>query len=140
MTISEFSVLLSDLVANWDRYMDEFFKSIEPDLIDANTEQLDSGLDATGATLPPYQNPEYAAMKGRTIPDLKLTGDFWSGFVASQLKDSIIIDSTDSKRDKLVAKYGADIFGLTDQRLDRLIKDQILPDFQLFLRNKLQLR
>lgn len=140
MTITEFSLLLADLVANWDRYMDEFFKSIEPDLIDANTAQLDAGLDATGATLPPYQNPEYAAMKGRTIPDLKLTGDFWSGFVASQLKDSIIIDSTDSKRDKLVAKYGADIFGLTDQRLDRLIKDQILPDFQLFLQKKLQLR
>ena len=131
--------MLADLIANWDRYMDDFFKSIEPDLIDANTAQLDAGLDATGATLPPYQNPEYAAMKGRTIPDLKLNGDFWSGFVASQLKDSIKIYSTDPKNDKLVAKYG-DIFGLTDRGLDRLIKDQILPDFQLFLRNKLQLQ
>lgn len=115
--------------------MSEFFDSIGPDLIDENTAQLDAGMDAKGQQLPPYANPEYAAMKGRSIPDLKLTGNFWESFIIKQTRDSMLIDATDSKRNKLVNKYG-DIFGLTEERIDRLNKDQFVHDFLLFLSNK----
>jgi hypothetical protein len=136
MELQEFTTALTSLINNWDNLMDEFFDSIGPDLIDENTAQLDAGLNSNGYELPEYRSDEYAAFKGRTIPDLKLTGDFWEGFVIEQTKSNLKIWSTDSKTDKLVKKYGSDIFGLTDERLDRLIKDQIYPDFMLFLSKK----
>jgi hypothetical protein len=135
MELQEFTTALTSLINNWDSMMDEFFDSIGPDLIDENTAQLDAGTDALGKSLPPYQNPEYAAFKGRSIPDLKLTGDFWESFIIKQTRDSMMIDATDDKRGKLVAKYG-DIFGVTDERLDRLNKDQFVHDFLLFLSKK----
>ena len=139
MDLFEFQDNLNDLIANWDRYIEDFLKSIEPDLIDANTAQLDDGMNSIGFQLPPYASPEYARMKGRAIPDLKLTGDFREAFFVKSIGDVLKIDSTDDKRDKLIKKYGLDIFGLTDESLNRLIEEQIFPDFLMFLNRKLGL-
>lgn len=139
MDLFELQYNINDLVSNWDKYIDDFFKSIEPDLIDANTAQLDDGMNSLGFQLPPYANPEYARMKGRAIPDLKLTGDFREAFFVKSIGDVLKIDSTDDKRVKLIKKYGLDIFGLTEDNLNKLIEEQILPDFLMFLNRKLGL-
>ena len=59
MDLQELQIKLNDFVTNYDTYVDEFIKTIEPDLIDTNTAQLDKSIDSTGKKLPAYANPEY---------------------------------------------------------------------------------
>lgn len=139
MDFIELQSKLKYIIDNWDSLLDEFFKSIEPELLSINKKQLDAGVDANDVKLPPYQNPDYAKMKGRLIPDLKLTGAFRDRFFVEYYKNEIHIDSSDWKTEKLVTKYGWDIFGVTSANLDNLIKTKFEPDFIVFLNNKLGL-
>lgn len=137
MDLFELQIKLNDLVQNWDKYLDDFIQAIEPDLIDVNTDQLDKSIDSKGKKFPAYANPDYAKLKGRKFPDLKLTGDFRSDFFVDYFNDKIYIDSKDEKTEKLVGQYGEDLFGLTESNLNKLIKEQILPDFIYFIQKKL---
>ena len=53
---------------------------------------------------------------------LKDTGEFHRSIFVKFTKDTIIIDSDNDLRDKLVEKYGAAIFGLTKQNKQALIR------------------
>lgn len=91
----------------------------EAEILDANTAQLEKGKDALGNLLEEYAWEWYAKMKQAEgskapfgIPDLKLEGNFYSGFILKHDGDKFFITSEDSKRDKLVEQYGEGIFGL----------------------------
>lgn len=112
-------------------------------ILDLNTSQLEQGRDALGNFLAEYMAEDYAKFKQHLnskpplfIPDLKLEGNFYDGFVLRWEGDTFTIDSTDEKTGKLVKKYGADIFGLMDESLSEL-KDYMLASFiTLFRRAK----
>lgn len=109
----------------------------EAQILDANTAQLEKGEDALGDLLDEYAWDWYAEMKQAEgsqapfgIPDLKLEGDFYNGFILKRDGDKFFITSEDSKRDDLVNKYGEDIFGL--QSFDQI---DLLQSFLKHLRD-----
>ena len=65
-------------------------------------------------------SPSTAKKKGRKKPiDLKDKGNFQSDIFIDVRTDTFILDSADSKTDKLIKQFGPDIFGLNyDSRVD----------------------
>lgn len=113
-------------------------------IVDLNTSQLSKGKDSKGDDLDTYASATYAEFKKSIgseaplgIPNLLLEGDFHSGFNAKADNDAnVFITSTDSKSNKLKAKYGDDIFGLTDESKSDL-KTVILPTYLKKLKDAL---
>lgn len=104
-------------------------------IADANTAQMVSGLNADGGQLGLYRSEPYARFKkaiGSRSPfgtvDLKLSGDFHSGVFARRKGDTITISSTDNKTGELTAKYGENIFGITEEKRNDIVNDQIIPE------------
>lgn len=115
----------------------------EAEVLDANTAQLEVGKDSFGRLLDRYASDEYARFKqfwGSKAPmgiaDLKLEGDFYSGFVIVRKGADLIITSTDEKKDKLRDKYGEAIFGIAEDQMGEL-KSLLLESFLTILRNEL---
>lgn len=114
-------------------------------LVDMNTENLKQGKDSRGSNLSPeYYSDEYAEMKNRMnpvpgfgVPDLFLEGDFQEGFFVEDVEGGWEIDSKDSKRDKLAAKYGEEIFGNTEAEEEEFNKEYILPELAEWIMEKL---
>lgn len=88
-------------------------KEHEAFAIELNLRQLDAGKDRLGIKFPPY-SPAYARKKGRKIPDLKLTGAFWKGFILNAGSFPLTITSKDAKTQKLVERYGTNLFNLSE--------------------------
>lgn len=89
------------------------------EISDYNRAQMYEGIRSDDSTI----EPEYAELtkvlkiaKGQPYDrvTLKDTGDFYAGFNVDVNTDSYSITSSDDKVVKLVTKYGAKIFGLTD--------------------------
>lgn len=107
----------------------------QAEILDANTAQLEVGKDSFGVLLWEYASDEYAQFKqsiGSKAPfgiaDLKLTGDFYSGFILKKQGKEFTITSTDSKTNDLVAKYGSEIFGLSDDQFPT-VKPLLIDSF-----------
>jgi hypothetical protein len=91
-------------------------------LADINREQLLQGIESSGNKISPeYASKSYARRKqsmnsapGLGTPDLKLTGEFHRQLIAKVSEEEIVFSSRDEKNDRLVSKYGEDIFGFTD--------------------------
>jgi hypothetical protein len=123
-----------------------FAESVEENkeyIVDLNTGQLGKGRDSKNASLFPYANDDYAKFKKSIgseaplgTPNLKLTGEFWSGFNVKTDKEGLVISSTDSKSEKLKSGYGEDIFGLTDESKKDL-KTMLLPTYLEKLKDEL---
>jgi hypothetical protein len=67
------------------------------------------------------------------VVDLKLTGDFYSGFFALTDSFPITFSSNDSKAESLELKYGKEIFGLDQESLEQFrieIKPQVQEEFR----------
>lgn len=101
------------------------------DLIRLNQSQLYlQGIDRTGAQLMPYRNENYAFFKSRMNPnlgggtDLFLTGAFYRGWQIVADGQVIRFSSTDEKSPMLTEKYGADIFGLTDESKGEYVRGE----------------
>lgn len=101
-----------------------------------NTANLYSGkdannksLDAIGGAYKPI-TVEIKKEKGQPYnrTTLRDTGDFYEGFFVDVKKDIWQVESEDSKRDKLVERYGKDIFGNTEKDETIINKQYILPD------------
>ena len=112
-------------------------------ILDSNIAQLQIGIDSFGQFLREYASDAYAHFKqehGSRAPfgiaDLKLTGDFHSGFVLKYTGGEFVITSTDSKTDDLVAKYGKDIFGLANESIED-IRPHLQASFIKLFRNEL---
>ena len=116
----------------------------EATILDLNTSQLEQGMDALGNFLTEYMSDAYAEFKQHLnsqpplfVPDLKLEGNFHDGFILKWEGKEVGITSTDHKTDKLIKKYGSDIFGLTDESMSEL-KDYMLESFITLFRNELR--
>lgn len=108
---------------------------------DSESGQLKYGILSNGveiSSFAPYSST-YAELKAVSglltnnnpeIVNLYFTGSFYSGAFLTITKDSVIIDSRDEKRDELVKQYGEDIFGHTDENINRLINELLLELLQ----------
>lgn len=92
------------------------------EIIRLNQQQLFSGLLSTGDKVGVYKLRDYAERKnllnplpGFGIPDLKLSGDFYKGFVVEVNEEIYNITSRDPKTGRLYSLFGPDIFGLTEE-------------------------
>lgn len=114
------------------------------DFIKLNEEQLFEGKTAKGTDIkPPYASDSYANYKLKYNPlgvvDLFLTGSFYGSFFLYASQFPIFVFATDEKTNKLVDKYGADIFGLTKEHIKQVSRENILPDFGKAIREAIRL-
>jgi hypothetical protein len=144
MNFTQLHTNLNNVIDNLDSIVIDSAMENENSIVDLNTSQLELGLTSEGNSIEPeYFDPEYTKYKkaigkkapGAT-PDLKLTGDFHSGFYAKKTQDWIEIHSTDYKEKQLRAKYSDEIFGLTQNNLNEL-GQIILPDLIKNIKNEL---
>lgn len=56
---------------------------------------------------------------------LKDTGEFYDSFYVETAEDRFYIKASDEKADWLIKKYGAEIFGLTNESLAEFINDYV---------------
>jgi len=118
----------------------------EAQICELNSEQqlYDYGVNALGVEISSYQ--PYAPLtidikttKGQPSDRVTLrdTGDFHGSFFVKFGKDGLVIDATDSKRDKLVRKYGKQIFGLTQESKtyvsNEIVKPELLDEIKAIL-------
>ena len=107
----------------------------EDELIRINTDdQLFEGINADGVAIADYQpytpyTKTLKEAKGQPTGRVTLfdTGDFYKGFKFDKVGTKIYPDSTDSKTERLVKKYGEQIFGLTDENLQYFINIFLKP-------------
>lgn len=113
-----------------------------------NTEgQLKLGIDSKGQKLKPkYSRVRYARAKnsvnplpGLGTPDLKLTGSFYSNFYLTAKNKEFELFSSDDKADKLQAKYGKDIFGLTVENNKIVNYEILLPRLLEWVLNQIKI-
>lgn len=119
---------MEQVVGKWRtaiRNVDEIFRRAivenQEEILDLNIAQLEQGKDSLGNFLMEYESSTYDEFKKKVlgsksppmIPDLKLEGDFHEGFILRYQGDFFVFTSTDEKKDRLVAKYGSNLFGLT---------------------------
>lgn len=114
------------------------------ELLDLNTdEQLFlKGVDSKGESLGTYTAFTKRAKQAKNQPSNRVTlkdeGDFYRGFTLEGKRFPFSIDSTDEKRDKLVDKYGEDIFGITPDNTSKYAKETLLPNLQDALNEELK--
>lgn len=53
------------------------------------------------------------------------TGEFYNSFFVETAEDRFYIKASDEKTDWLIKKYGAEIFGLTNESLTKFINDYV---------------
>ncbi len=131
-------------LGNTDRHFRGAIVEHQEDILDLNVAQLKVGKDALGNLLDRYESEIYDAFKKNVlgsqspemIPDLILEGDFTEGFVLRSSGDDFLTLSTDEKDDRLRAKYGEDIFGLSEDSLE-IIRPAILESFLIRFRQNL---
>lgn len=105
-------------------------------LSNLNTEQMHRGLNSEGRPIGEYALPTYAEAKHRMnplpgfgVPDLKVTGAFYEGVYTDVGGMKVEIDSVDSKADDLKARFGENIFGLSDNYKSEYIREFLKPEF-----------
>lgn len=140
-----------DVCNNWRKIMDlpqkipVFVYETRFEIIRYNTEgQLRKGKKSDGNNIAPdYRNKVYAELKAQSnplavfgTPDLFLTGGFYSNFYISVDTQNYEIDSRDSKTDKLLQRYGENIFGLTQPHKDEYATKFIYPKIKDYIERK----
>lgn len=105
-------------------------------LSNLNTEQMHRGLNSEGRPIGEYALPTYAEAKHRMnplpgfgVPDLKVTGAFYEGVYTEVGGMKVKTDSVDSKADDLKARFGENIFGLSDNYKSEYIREFLRPEF-----------
>jgi hypothetical protein len=128
-----------------DRFVDEIVFDDESELKKEKIDEFESGLRPSGRIIGKYRSVAYAVKKFNQNPkaqgnvDLILEGKF-SGrlFLKKFKKRSYIFDSSDSKTQKLVDKYGKDILGLNAETFrDKQIKEyakELLKEMKAYAR------
>ena len=118
----------------------------EAQICELNSEQqlYDYGVNALGVDISDYQ--PYAPLtigikRSKGQPSDRVTlrdnGDFHGSFFVKFGSDGLAMDTTDSKRDKLVRKYGKQIFGLTPESKtyvsNEILKPELLDEIKAIL-------
>lgn len=121
----------------------QWLKEFGDEMLNMERQRLLQGLNAKGEPLKPeYASDSYANYKLRFNPlgvvDLTLTGEFTKSFYIDFSSFPIKLYATDGKTEKLVAKYGEEIFGETEQDLET-IRDYIAARYQDYIQQLLEL-
>lgn len=132
MTISSLAENFRKL--NTDKVIDESFRETTDSFEKLQKDQLKAGKTNKGDTIRPrYRSPKYARVKnemnplpGIGVPDLFLTGKFYSGIDAEPGRDVIDIISKDSKGPELENKY-PNIFGLGTNFKKQYLEEDLRP-------------
>lgn len=133
---------VEEFIRETDETILRIVKLNEQQVIDLNQDdQLYQGIDANGNDITPRYAPSTVAYKRRrSDPYDRVTlldrGDFYDGWTIEYRTDEFFISSKDRKIGFLVQRYGADIFGLTDDSIEKLI-GIIEEQFQLAFKNKI---
>lgn len=112
------------------------FQEHKEEAMDLNTESqlFDQGVDSKGRDLGEYTpfTVQIKRAKGQKTDfiTLKDEGDFYEGFFVKANKFPVVFDSRDSKKKKLVERFGKDIFGLTQQSVNELNEEYIKETIQ----------
>ena len=98
-------------------------KRNEKELFRLNQSQLQAGVDGQGEEITPPYAPatiRYKIEKGQPYDwvTLRDTGEFYRNFRAVYGSDFFYLTSSDYKREKLLRKYGTEIFGLDEGALE----------------------
>lgn len=130
-------------IGNIDTIFQRAMLDNKEEIIDTNVAQLEVGKDSLGNLLLKYESDAYAEYKqfiGSKAPlgiaDLILEGDFTGAFEMRADGPDFILYSTDEKYDHLRAKYGEDIFGLSENSVSDL-SVQLNQSFINHFRNEL---
>lgn len=108
-----------------------------PALLRAQKKQMMAGKTAKGENITPeLRSQEYAKQKKAKfqespfgIPNLRDTGEFQQNIYLEVDSDSYTLDSTDEKSSKLKAKYGEEIFGLSENSMENYVEKDLKPEF-----------
>lgn len=121
-------------------------QKLSPEMVDYNLNQLEKGLTSEGISITPrYKSPLYAAYKqqigsiaGFGVPNLKLSGDFYSGFYIQITGMSFDFGSRDSKSLLLEGEYSKNggIFGLTDDNKGNFAQQDVKPELFDYIYSK----
>lgn len=105
------------------------------DYLDLQRDQLLHGLNSDGDHIGVYASTDYAAMKERMNPlaggyvDLKLHGDFQDELTLRVMGEKkFIVYSQDAKNAELIRRYGAGIFLLSPEFLQRYRRETFMPE------------
>lgn len=127
-------------------YMMDIVKRCEADICEMNSQQqlYDRGVDNLGvgiSTYMPYAPLTISIKTAKGQPTDRVTlrdeGDFYAAFSLRIDNEAFEITSDDWKTDKLVSRYGAQIFGLTNDNASALAHDYIYPDLLEIARTEL---
>lgn len=115
--------------------LDEAEKEGDEMIILNQDDQLDLGIDNRGKKIrPPYKKLTIKLKKLKGQPTDRVTlhdeGDFYRGMHTERTGKGIYIDSKDKKTEKLVTKYGDQIFGLNRNNLKEFIDSYLKPRMQ----------
>ena len=118
----------------------------EAQICELNSEQqlYEYGVNALGVEISSYQPYAPTTVYDKELngqPSDRVTlrreGDFHGSFFVKFGSDVFAIDATDSKRDKLVRKYGKQIFGLTPESKtyvsNEILKPELLDEIKAIL-------
>ena len=116
---------LQDFDRNAERIIIEQSKKFERNILAWNKEQLEDGKTSLGKEITPSYTPFTISLKRQKgqISDrvtLKDTGSFQDSFFVIFGDDFFDVYATDSKRNKIQKKYGADLYGLQKENVDKL--------------------
>lgn len=105
------------------------------DIIELNREQLSRGIKSTGERLSPYRSELYKKKRQRAglqtkDKDLKFTGTLWGQMYSLAFEKFTEVGSKDKKEIWVEGMEGTEIWGLTDESIDKLLFDYgALQDF-----------
>lgn len=106
----------------------EVFTELASTVEDFNIFQLQKGERADGSTLPNY-SPRSVQVYGKPAGPIKLydEGDFYRGITLKVVPGGIELVGLDVKTAMLQLRYGDDIIGLSEESIDRLMKEYVKP-------------
>ena len=114
MTIRQYTEKIRLIRENLILWIEDILESLE--IVELVQEQLAEGKRGDGTLLPLYSSNTIQDKKERNAILLGSrialidTGEFWKSFFTTIYQGSIEIDAKDWKRDRLVERYGEEIF------------------------------
>lgn len=122
----------------------KIIKRNEEIALDLNTESqlFERGIGADGKKLTPSYTPftkQIKKAKGQPTNRVTLRdeGDFHDSFFVKTNSFPVVFEAQDWKEQKLVEKYGIEIFGLTNKNRKEISLNYIKPELVTFLKANL---
>lgn len=124
MNVSQYRQKIAGISQNLILWIEDILDSL--DIVELIQEQLSEGKRGDGSLLPLYslntiidKKERNSILMGERIALID-TGEFWQSFFATIYQGTIEIDAKDWKRDRLVERYGEEIFMLSKSQMDYL--------------------